>query len=120
METADLPITKGPVILLKGGEYGESTFFEVDGFITHDAPLKLAGVKYRLREKKPVRAPGWKRGNRDEYTGVIPEPIEGTDIREGSVRPGRCSLEHLLQHAAGLAIGQVFESGGALQLVGVN
>jgi hypothetical protein len=115
-----LPITKGHVILFKGGGYGESTFFEVDGFITYDAPHMIAGVKYRPREKQPVRAPGWKRQKRDEYTGVIIEPIEGTDIREGSVRSGRCSLEHLLQYAVGLAIGQVFESRGALQLVGVN
>jgi hypothetical protein len=115
-----LPITKGHVLLLKGGEYGESTFFEVDGFITHDAPHMIAGVKYRPREKQPVRAPGWKRGKRDEYTGVIIEPIEGTDIREGGVRSGRCSLEQLLQYAVGLAIGQVFESRGELELVGVN
>jgi hypothetical protein len=117
-----LPITKGHVILLKGGEYGESTFFEVDGFVTHDAQHMLAGVKYRPREQQPARAPGWRKGKRkqEEYTGVIIEQIEGTDIRKGSVRSGRCNLEHLLQHAAGLAIGQVFESGGPIQLEGVN
>jgi hypothetical protein len=80
----------------------------------------LAGVMYRPRDQQPARGPEWRRGKRDEYTGVIIDPIEGTDIREGSVRSGRCSLEHLLQHAAGLAIGQVLESGGALQLAGVN
>jgi hypothetical protein len=83
-----------------------------------DAPHMLAGVKYRPREQQPVRAPGWRRGKRDEYTGAIIEPIEGTDIREGSVRSGRCSLEHLLQHAGSLVIGQVFESGGPIQLEG--
>jgi hypothetical protein len=115
-----MPITKGHVILLKGGEYGESTFFEVDGFVTHDAPHMLAGVKYRPREQQPARGPGWRRGKRDEYTGVIIDPIEGTDIHEGSVRSGRCSLEHLLQHATGLAIGQVVESGRPIQLEGVK
>jgi hypothetical protein len=115
-----MPITKGHVILLKGGEYGESTFFKVDGFVTHDAPHMLAGVMYRPREQQPARGPGWRRGKRDDYMGVIIDPIEGTDIREGSVRAGRCSLEQLLQHAVGLAIGQVFESEGALQLEGVN
>jgi hypothetical protein len=50
-----LPITKGHVILLKGGggterAHGESTFFEVNGFVTHDAPHMLAGVNYRPRE----------------------------------------------------------------------
>jgi hypothetical protein len=115
-----MPITKGHVILLKGGDYGESTFFEVDGFVTHDAPHMLAGVMYRPRDQQPDREPGWRRGKRDDYTGVIIDPIEGTDIREGSVRSGRCILEQVLQHAAGLAIGQVFESEGALQLEGVN
>jgi hypothetical protein len=114
-----MPITKGHVILLKGGEYGESTFFE-DGFVTHDAPHMLAGVKYRPREQQLARGPGWRREKWDDYTGGIIDPIEGTDIREGSVRPGRCSLEHLLQHAAGLAIGQVVESGRPIQLKGVN
>jgi hypothetical protein len=45
-----MPITKGHVILLKGGEYEEITFFEVDGFVTHDAPHMLAGVMYRPRD----------------------------------------------------------------------
>jgi hypothetical protein len=80
----------------------------------------LAGVMYRPRDQQPNRGPGWRRGKMDDYTGVIIDPIEGTDIREGSVRSGRCSLEQLLQHTAGLAIGQVFESEGALQLEGVN
>jgi hypothetical protein len=57
---------------------------------------------------------------KDEYTGVIIEPVKGSDIREESVRSGRCSLEHLLQHAVGLAIGQVYASKGELQLMGVN
>jgi hypothetical protein len=61
-----------------------------------------------------------RRESRYEYAGIIIEPVEGSDIREGSVRSGWCSLEHFLQHAVGLAIGQVYESRGDLQLMGVN
>jgi hypothetical protein len=53
-------------------------------------------------------------------TGIIIDPVEKTSAREGSIRAGRITLETLLRHAVGLAIGSVLDLTGALILIGVN
>jgi hypothetical protein len=97
------------------------TFFKVDGFITYDHPHTLAGVEYTARAEQTPHGPLWKKGGGgDEFIGIIIDPVGETCTREGSARAGRITLEILLRHAVGLAIGSVLDLTGALILIGVN
>ena len=117
-----LTITRGHLILLKGGQFGEGTFFSVDGFISLNNPCMLAGLSYKQAEGQGEK---WERKrrlfpNESEYPGMTISPVEPFLTREVSVRTSRCSLELLLRHAVGLAISTGADEYGDLTLVGVN
>jgi hypothetical protein len=103
--------------------YGEGTgtFFAIDGFLTFDSPLIMAGQAFTQSAEQEAE---WHKAkaqpNRDDTRGLIVEAIEETSTREESVRAGRISLEHALRHVVGLAIAKVHNAYGNLIICGVN